>query len=115
MLWIELRSENTDLLLEAPPSAESADAAFTPAIRHANVSWMPSRGHVRCFWYDAKRAKHRTKSMAVEFDEGMSDSQKQDIVNIAAEGLQEFYSNHHTEAPRGASDPPYDKTDHDDD
>ena len=86
-----------DFLLEASP-AESAKP-FCPRIEEPNVTWKPSRGHVRCTWYDSKRKKHRTKSEIVEFAEGLPDSAKQELVSAVAAELQEYYMANHSEPP----------------
>ena len=93
VLKLEITKTNLDLLLEQP----SADVApWTPTIGQPDVRWRAHSNTVYCIYWDKRKSRKRLKSMCVDISQ-MTDEDKSDAVNNAAEEIQAFYESHHNQ------------------
>jgi hypothetical protein len=93
VLKLEITKTNLDLLLEQP----SADVApWTPTIGQPDVRWRAHSNTVYCIYWDKRKSRKRLKSMCVDISQ-MTDEDKRDAVNNAAEEIQAFYESHHNQ------------------
>ena len=93
VLKLEITKTNLDLLLEEP----SADVApWTPTIGQPDVRWRAHSNTVYCIYWDKRKSRKRLKSMCVDISQ-MTDEDKSDAVNNAAEEIQAFYEAHHNQ------------------
>jgi hypothetical protein len=93
VLKLEITKTNLDLLLEQP----SADVApWTPTIGQPDVRWRAHSNTVYCIYWESRKSRKRLKSMCVDISQ-MTDEEKSDAVNNAAEEIQAFYEAHHNQ------------------
>ena len=93
VLKLEITKTNLDLLLEQP----SADVApWTPTIGQPDVRWRAHSNTVYCIYWGSRKSRKRLKSMCVDISQ-MTDEEKSDAVNNAAEEIQAFYEAHHNQ------------------
>ena len=60
--------------------------------------WVKDRNHVRCTYWSSKTKKWRITSRPIDFDSDMDDDKKQEVVNIEAIALQQYFKANHNRA-----------------
>ncbi len=93
-LWVELHTQNINLLLKVPDVEIMQGEEITPTVSEPHVRWITSRKTIRVKFYCAMSKKWRTKDSKV--DPG---NDFQDRVNAKAAELEEVYRRSHTAPP----------------